>query len=170
MSQVETAAVVTSYIYLPVSDVSRSGEWYAKHLGFEWSPEPGHNIELRTTTGVWIFMRTDYPLPNLADTSGRPVFGLQVGHQGTSSNTARAGAASECTYGRRRRQHLRPLRSRWEPDRDLGRLAEPLLKPSITPREGTEKVPFCVDFVTMGSIRFLTNKTGLVRWMVTRII
>lgn len=78
MSHVETAAVVTSYIYLPVSDVNRSGGWYEKHLGFQWNTEPGHNIELRTTTGVWMFMRTDYPLPNAEDTNRRPVFGLQV--------------------------------------------------------------------------------------------
>ncbi|MBD3920466.1 VOC family protein [Paenibacillus sp. PR3] len=77
MNQIE-AAIVTSYIYIPVSDVNRSGEWYAKHLGFQWNPEPGHNIELRTTTGVWMFMRTDYPLPVAADSARRPVFGLQV--------------------------------------------------------------------------------------------
>lgn len=78
MNQTETAAIVTSYIYIPVSDVNRSGEWYTKHLGFQWNPEPDHNIELWTSTGVWMFMRTDYPLPNAADMARRPVFGLQV--------------------------------------------------------------------------------------------
>jgi Lactoylglutathione lyase and related lyases len=77
MNQTE-AAIVTSYIYIPVSDANRSGAWYAKHLGFQWNPEPGRNIELRTTSGVWMFMRTDYPLPNAADAERRPVFGLQA--------------------------------------------------------------------------------------------
>jgi catechol 2,3-dioxygenase-like lactoylglutathione lyase family enzyme len=74
----EAAAIVTSYIYIPVSDVNRSGEWYVRHLGFQWNSDPGHNIELRTTTGVWMFMRTDYPPPSAVDAVRRPVFGLQV--------------------------------------------------------------------------------------------
>ncbi|AZN41293.1 VOC family protein [Paenibacillus albus] len=46
----------TSYQYIPVSNLQAASEWYAEHLGFTLAVEDPICLELRSTSGIRIFL------------------------------------------------------------------------------------------------------------------
>lgn len=46
----------TSYQYIPVSNLKQAAEWYSEHLGFNLEVEDPICLELRTDSGVRIFL------------------------------------------------------------------------------------------------------------------
>lgn len=48
--------LLSGYIYIPVTNLERSVEWYAKYLHFETAFEDPLYVEMRSTTGIRILL------------------------------------------------------------------------------------------------------------------
>ena len=48
--------LLSSYVYIPVSDLEKSAEWYAKHLGFKVTLKDSLYYELSTENGIKIML------------------------------------------------------------------------------------------------------------------
>ncbi|MFC5652197.1 VOC family protein [Paenibacillus solisilvae] len=48
--------IKSSYLYIPVSDLYKSANWYKEHLGFEIVVEDPIYLELRTESGVRVML------------------------------------------------------------------------------------------------------------------
>ncbi|CAG7633803.1 VOC family protein [Paenibacillus allorhizosphaerae] len=51
------AQLISAYLTIPVSDLRRSADWYAEHLGFTITAEDPLYLELTTETGVRILFQ-----------------------------------------------------------------------------------------------------------------